>query len=1186
MPWNTLRCPGAWVLVSAVLSVCASAAREGPIAHWDFDEGRGDVLHDRSGNGNDGKIRGAAWVRSGAGFALRFDGQDDYVDCGKGESLDLTGPLTLMAWAMPTAANRGEPGIAGKFFTSYAMTYYGDAFFYISSGGNKAHGPTKVNEWSHLAGTFDGKTLRFYVNGIEVDSSPTRFDAVNPGNSFYIGCIFGDPTSPDAALRNTSFFPGLIDDVRVYDRALSQKEIIQVFNEEAAGKGLEPIETSMFGKFLLEPFFYPDEDRLVLSVNSRWALPLPPGADVVAELAPKGDEDALQVRSINPNAPRNEDEASFSLRGLRPGNYELRVFAEERSGVIQAEEPARKAPSVVVDGEGWFRGIVDLRGGWAEYEVETGAGAHRLFVRAGRIHDSAGIRCTIDGRDPTEANLNGPRSGGDEAIAAAKWDMLGAYELSAGQHTLRVECIPARDKDGKTYGRHTYIDAFALEAVAERRARAARAQRVAFDYPLPPPAGVPSPEDDLVEPLPAPVKPPEYEVDIAPGGGLLVTVKGKTFRVESSYSYPHGGFNRLVAGAPDTEGEPEWRVRRGAGSRGRLRATATGKFYGIERTVERADTRILVKDTIRNRSGDVLGIILSNHVNVRGIQGVAVTQMTNPTVFVAQEDVGLGLIALDDLYQLQQRNSHSDGLVAIRDEHFGLDKGASYTIEWAIYPTATGDYYDFINQVRHDEGLNARVEGTWTGMSRSQRPSREFIDLFHARYLSLGTPWYPIDAPPEAPRVSIEGIEFMEYPKECARVRNFFDAVKRAHPDVGVMIHVAHGLYCCNRPEQLFPDSRALDENGRQLDYGSGSENYYTRYWSKEMFDDNWRWWIFYPSPHNSFGKAMIRAMEYMMDEMGATGMWADGYISGYVRGMYSYDRWDGHSVTIDPRTKLVTRKKNLVPYTALPVLRQVIRLIAERGGVLITNGHPGPRSLWREHYLTSNETGGGDARPIGGLHLGRSVTPLGNPGAIKNERDIYRDILRKLDYGALYWWYGGRGLVTHKTLVEHMYPITFESIHAGVVRGKERIITKRSGVYGWPRDRHLHAVYLYDARGALTTHDFVTTVDGAGARTRVRLGKDQSAAVVRIPVQLESQRPLNVRVLQYDGQAVRLAINGNGRARLRIENGGYPVQPGRSHEVALGERRFTVAGRESYVAFEADITGPTEVAVGAVEPR
>ena len=579
--------------------------------------------------------------------------------------------------------------------------------------------------------------------------------------------------------------------------------------------------------------------------------------------------------------------------------------------------------------------------------------------------------------------------------------------------------------------------------------------------------------------------------------------------------------------------------------------------------------------------------MLSNHVNLAELDGAKITHMTNPTIFVAQGNAGVGLIALDDLYQLQQSTGQANGVAEIRDDAFGLDKGAAYTVEWAIYPTAApaasgvADYYDFINQVRRDEGINGRVEGTWGGMSFGRVPDRRHVELRRLRYFSTGTPWFPVDNP----QVSIEGIDFAQYPQECAKVKAFFDQVKQAYPEAKVMIHVAHGLYCTNRPEQVFPDSRAIDVNGNQMDYGGGSEDYYANYWSRERFRDGWRWWIFYPTPENTMGPAMVKAMEFMIDDMGATALWADGYICGYVQGLYSYDRWDGHSVTIDPTTKRVTRQKNLVPYTSLPILRDVIRLIAKRGGVLITNDTPGPRTLWREQYLTSGETGGGDARPVGALHLGRTVTPLGNPAVIATERDVYRDILTKLDFGALYWWYGENSLLTHKTLVEHMYPITFESIHAGTVRGQERIVTKTAGVYGWPGDRSLHAVYLYDARGALTRHAFLTTVDQTGVRTRLDLAAEQSAAVVRIPVTLASATPVNVRVAQYDASGIRLSLNGRGLATLTVANGEYSVPTGAKPQVTLNGKPVIAVLKAGSLIADVDLTGPGELQVSSA-PR
>ena len=59
---------------------------EGLVGNWSFDQGQGTVLRDQSGQGNDGQIHGAKWVKSGRGYALSFNGKTDYVDCGNGGS--------------------------------------------------------------------------------------------------------------------------------------------------------------------------------------------------------------------------------------------------------------------------------------------------------------------------------------------------------------------------------------------------------------------------------------------------------------------------------------------------------------------------------------------------------------------------------------------------------------------------------------------------------------------------------------------------------------------------------------------------------------------------------------------------------------------------------------------------------------------------------------------------------------------------------------------------------------------------------------------------------------------------------------------------------------------------------------------------------------------------------------------
>ncbi|PXF51347.1 MAG: hypothetical protein C4B55_02845 [Candidatus Methanophagaceae archaeon] len=87
---------------------------EGLVAEWRFDEGAGSVLHDSSGNGNDGVIHGATWTEGKFGNALRFDGQDDFVEVPHSSSLNLGKYFTITTWIKPTTLSTDNQLILGK----------------------------------------------------------------------------------------------------------------------------------------------------------------------------------------------------------------------------------------------------------------------------------------------------------------------------------------------------------------------------------------------------------------------------------------------------------------------------------------------------------------------------------------------------------------------------------------------------------------------------------------------------------------------------------------------------------------------------------------------------------------------------------------------------------------------------------------------------------------------------------------------------------------------------------------------------------------------------------------------------------------------------------------------------------------------------------------------------------------
>ena len=1013
------------ILTAIVLawSNLAVAQQQGPVGCWNFDEAQGQILHDSSGNENHGRIHGAQWVSSGKGHALRFDGVDDYVDCGNGASLDIRGPMTLSAWVRPTTASAKEPGIVGKYFASYALTLYrGGCWWYISSGGNSASVPlSKTNTWHHVAGTFDGEWMRLYVNGQEAAVKKSKTTSVNPGKNFLMGRIVPNPEAPDAASQARGHFQGLLDEVKVHDRAISLREVITEYNRRAKEKGQTSHDTSWFDRFRLKAYDYPEKEKVVAEVDYLGLLPITEGSRLFAELIGPDDSKPIAKQEISPEPDRPTAELTFSLDNLRPGTYVVRA-----------------------------------------------------------VMDRNGARVTEE--------------------------------------------------------------------------------RVAFRLPRPA-SKLPGPEERRVPALPPANPPVEYEFSLAPGGGFSVKIKGVDYPVESSYSYPHGGNNRLhVQDTPDHKGEPAWKVNSRRLDDKSYQVTASGEHYSIDRRISLKANRILIRDTFTNITDDVIGIILDNQVDTNGLPVSSIQTPKNYTFFILADDHGLGVVGLDDVYQLQQDTLAINGIASMATDKFGLDGQASYTVEWAVYPTATADYFDFINTLRKVEGLNRTVDGAFgligdgegltTAADRRVPADPEAVRAKGMKYVS----YFYLIAPADDPGMSLEGIEFTEYPQESALLKRATAETHRLNPGIKVMFHIAHGLYATNQPKTLFPDSRVIDSDGNQVMYGSNSADYYCRYFSRERFDEGHRWWIYYPTMENSFGKAMLDAIDYMLDEIGASAMYADGFVSGYARG-HTYNTWDGHSVEIDPKTKCVTRKMGNVSLMALPVLKAVAQKVAAKGGVVITNGAAGPRSLWKEHYFTTCETTGGDQLPICRLHLGPTVTAFGDPLRIKNRRDLYLDFLAKLNWGALYFYYGDRNFsVEEEMIIRHMYPFTLEELHSGWMKGKERIITKISGVYGWPGDRLLHKVYRSDSRGILVPNTDFSTADAKGIRTELRLEDLESAVVQRIPIRVLTERPMNVLVKQYDKTGIQLLINGKGNVRLILETGDFPIETGRAYLLQAGK--------------------------------
>jgi hypothetical protein len=191
---------------------------EGLFAHWKFDDGSGSTATDSAGI-NNGTLNGnPTWTAGRFDGALSFDGAGDYVAFSTIAPL-IGNTVTAQAWIrMSEYAGLWNPILtqnAGNGY--YFYTSSGRPAFYIVVGAAfiQARSPEVINpnEWYHVAGTNDGSNLKLYVNGQLKDSdSSTGFLGVS--NNAYIGVELNSPL----------YFYGLIDDVRIYNRAVSESE--------------------------------------------------------------------------------------------------------------------------------------------------------------------------------------------------------------------------------------------------------------------------------------------------------------------------------------------------------------------------------------------------------------------------------------------------------------------------------------------------------------------------------------------------------------------------------------------------------------------------------------------------------------------------------------------------------------------------------------------------------------------------------------------------------------------------------------------------------------------------------------------------------------------------------------------------------------------------------------------------
>ena len=206
------------------------------VGKWSFDDQSNPGINTSlSGYGNDGTVNGATWQTKdqcglGLGGCLSFDGVDDYVEISNSDSLNIGGNVTLSLWLYANSFNNNLADIYARYngMNSGIVLEKNDGAnsvsFYIGDGIDTIGASTSTlstNRWYHIVATYGGTNIKIYVDSVLQDTQAQSPPATYIG----IARIGWHSTVPE----NRRFWDGLIDEVAIYDKALTASQIQHLY---------------------------------------------------------------------------------------------------------------------------------------------------------------------------------------------------------------------------------------------------------------------------------------------------------------------------------------------------------------------------------------------------------------------------------------------------------------------------------------------------------------------------------------------------------------------------------------------------------------------------------------------------------------------------------------------------------------------------------------------------------------------------------------------------------------------------------------------------------------------------------------------------------------------------------------------------------------------------------------------
>ena len=600
---------------------------------------------------------------------------------------------------------------------------------------------------------------------------------------------------------------------------------------------------------------------------------------------------------------------------------------------------------------------------------------------------------------------------------------------------------------------------------------------------------------DLPYIAPEAVKPLKIQSKITPGGAVEVKLGKSSYTVNADFSL-QPGWAKLKA--DKAEGFTSFKV---SGNK----LTAAGKDFKLERTIKNVAEAVVVTDRITNTGKEDLPFMYRQYCQYKtklkeyrlcgyriyGRRGNGTSSINCTAIMMPPAGGSVGLLALNDVFRVHFRAFAAKGLYGIGDDNLIIKPGVTQEMSFAIFPSAKSDYYSQVNAMRRFLGVNYELARGFAFLSPNPPNVRTFapgVDRI-GKHDSVETirEWLNNKSAGMASAGAVKQNGELSHGSAWVKTakpdihKEFYQKVRAAKPNIMVLHYYHSYIDIKSHMDSGFDDAKTLKPNGEQADYRNPALP------------------LFFTVEGSKWSQMQEGRLERLRTEFGVDGIFWDEFPQSASKYHFG-EPWDGVSGDIHPRTHKITKRKSSIALMTLPWRKRMVENFAKNKLFLVANGGGGHTRTMTELFIKNKYTAFMETGGIANLHNTHLFTPIGLGDHLteRSEVDCYRNQVRHLDYGSLYYYYHQQvEPFTHPTLVQYMYPITPVELHEGYIIGKERILTNRSGYYSFGGNEKAE-LHFFDANGKEVKRPAEKVIKNNKTYYKVVLAENESCAIIK----------------------------------------------------------------------------------------